>query len=99
MRMLEAQLLSGSELYREVVLRRLHQARESVWISTANVKEMILPDGERVESILDLFGRLASRGVELRILHAELPSRPFRAAFEKKKKLTSGGLQLKVCPR
>src|SRR6478609_1062955 len=49
--------------------------------------------------LLDLFAELAGRGVELRILHAELPSRPFRAAFDKKRKLVRGGLMLKICPR
>src|SRR5438477_12891361 len=49
-------------------------------------------------SVVALFADLAERGVELRILHAELPSRPFRASFEKRKRLWSG-LQLKICPR
>jgi phosphatidylserine/phosphatidylglycerophosphate/cardiolipin synthase-like enzyme len=53
----------------------------------------------RYASILALFSELAARGVELRILHAELPSRPFRASFERRKRLTSGGLTLKICPR
>src|SRR5262245_47837856 len=96
---LQAQLLSGSELYREVILRRLFAARESVWISTANVKEMYVEQSGGYRSILELFAELAGRGVELRILHAELPSRPFRAAFDKIQALWSGGLHLKICPR
>ena len=99
MRAVETQLLSGTELYREVVLHRLAQARESVWISTANVKEMFIEQDGKYRSILELFSELAARGVELRILHAELPSRPFRAAFDQKKRLVRGGLELKVCPR
>jgi phosphatidylserine/phosphatidylglycerophosphate/cardiolipin synthase-like enzyme len=93
------ELLSGSELYREVVLRRLTQARESVWIATANVKEMYVEDGGEFRSILAVFSSLAERGVELRLLHADLPSRPFRAAFDRRKNLVRGGLALKVCPR
>src|SRR3954469_17401933 len=99
MRPIEAELLSGTELYREVILRRLAQARESVWISTANGKEMYVERDGRFDSILALFSELAGRGVELRLLHAELPSRPFRASFEKRRRLTSGGLELKICPR
>jgi phosphatidylserine/phosphatidylglycerophosphate/cardiolipin synthase-like enzyme len=98
-RSLEAELLVGRELYRRVVLERLAQARESVWISTANVKEMQVERGERFVSILDVFSDLASRGVDLRLLHAELPSRAFRAAFDRKKKLVAGALELKICPR
>lgn len=99
MRSLEARLLSGKELYREVVLARLAQARESVWISTANVKAMLVERGGRFEPVVSLFAELASRGVELRLLHAELPSRPFRAAFDKRRRLVRGGLALKICPR
>lgn len=94
----DARLLSGSELYREVILRRLAGARESVWISTANVKEMFVEQEGGFRSILELFAELCGRGVELRLLHAELPSRPFRATFEKLTTLWSG-LQLKICPR
>jgi phosphatidylserine/phosphatidylglycerophosphate/cardiolipin synthase-like enzyme len=98
-RAIEASLLQGSELYREVILDKLAHARESVLIATANLKDMHIERGGRFASVLALFSELAARGVELRILHAELPSRPFRASFEKRRRLTSGGLTLKICPR
>ncbi len=99
MRAIEASLLQGSELYREVILDKLAHARESVLIATANLKDMQIERGGRFESVLALFSDLAGRGVDLRILHAELPSRPFRASFEKRRRLTGGGLTLKICPR
>jgi phosphatidylserine/phosphatidylglycerophosphate/cardiolipin synthase-like enzyme len=98
-RPIDAELLVSGELYREVVLRRLVRARESVWIATANVKEMFVDTGSGFRSILDVFDELRRRGVELRILHAELPSRPFRSAFDRKRALVRGGLELKICPR
>jgi hypothetical protein len=101
MRSICADLLVGEELYRQVVLERMASARESVWISTANLKAMYVEldgDGE-FHPVVELFGRLAARGVELRVLHAELPSRPFRAAFDKRRKLVRGGMTLKICPR
>lgn len=88
-------LLAGEELYRTVVLDKLAHARESVWIATANVKEMHVEG----RSIVTLFDELATRGVEIRLLHAELPSRPFRRAFDRKERLVRGGLVLKICPR
>lgn len=99
MRPIEAKLLAGRDLYREVILEHLARARESVLIATANVKEMFVEDDGEFRSILDVFQRLARRGVLLRLLHAELPSRPFRAAFDRKESLVRGGLQLKICPR
>jgi phosphatidylserine/phosphatidylglycerophosphate/cardiolipin synthase-like enzyme len=98
-RAIAASVLQGSELYREVILDKLAHARESVSIATANLKDMQVERAGRYASVLALFSELAARGVELRILHAELPSRPFRASFERRKRLTSGGLTLKICPR
>src|SRR5438132_14434414 len=98
MRAIEASLLQGSALYREVVLDKLARARESVLIATANVKDMQVERGGRFGSVLGLFAELAERGVELRLLHAELPSRPFRASFEKRRRLWTK-LDLKICPR
>ena len=99
MRAIEAALLQGSDLYREVILDKLAHARESVLIATANLKDMQVERDGKFVSVLALFSDLAARGVDLRILHAELPSRPFRASFEKRRRLTAGGLSLKICPR
>ena len=93
------ELLSGAELYREVVLHRMVQARESVWIATSNVKAMYIERDGTFQPVLALFSELARRGVELRLLHAELPSRPFRKAFDDRLGLVRGGLALKLCPR
>jgi phosphatidylserine/phosphatidylglycerophosphate/cardiolipin synthase-like enzyme len=99
MRPIAAELLTGSALYREVVLDRLAHARESVWIATANVKAMMVEIAGRFRPVVELLGALARRGVALRLLHAELPSRPFRAAFDRQRRLVAGGLALKQCPR
>jgi phosphatidylserine/phosphatidylglycerophosphate/cardiolipin synthase-like enzyme len=99
MRSWDAAMLVGRELYQEVVLEKLAHARESVLISTANVKEMQVEQGGAFQSILALFNALSARGVSLRLLHAELPSRPFRAAFDRRRRLVRGGLELKICPR
>lgn len=94
--------LTGEQLYRHVVLERIANARESVLISTANVKAMMVELGGRFTPIADLFVALAKRGVSVRVLHAELPSRPFRAAFDKHEAALfalGSKLALKICPR
>ena len=98
MRSLVAELLSGSELYREVILDKLMHARESAWIATANLKDMQVELSGRFQSVVALFGLLAERGVQVRVLHAELPSRPFRRSFERRRKVQER-LELKICPR
>jgi phosphatidylserine/phosphatidylglycerophosphate/cardiolipin synthase-like enzyme len=98
-RAFDAELLFNRDLYRTVVLDKLARARESVWIATANVKDMHVESSGRFRSIVDVFDELHRRGVELRVLHAELPSRPFRRSFERKGELVRSGLELKICPR
>ena len=41
-RPIHAELLSGADLYRTVILEKMAGARESVWIATANVKAMMV---------------------------------------------------------
>jgi len=105
MRPLEAELLGKDELNGRVVRDRLAKARESVLIATANVKAMMVDVEGQFRPVADLFAALAKRGVSVRVLHAELPSRPFRAAFDRHEKLLREGgkggarLELKQCPR
>lgn len=94
-----AELLTGEALYQRVVLEKLAHARESVLVATANVKAMLVEVDGGFRPIADVFAALARRGVEVRVLHAELPSRPFRAAFDRHRVLTRGGMTLKICPR
>ncbi len=103
-------LLSGRGHY-ETVVRAVTEATQSVWIATANLKELMVEDGRAVpgrartsarsgyQSVLKVFDDLAKRKVELRILHATTPSRAFRAEFDRHPRLFRGGLQLRACPR
>jgi len=103
------ELLADREHY-DRVTRAVLEARRSVWIATANLKELMLEDpsvrpGRRrsrrgnYRSVLKVFGELAEAGVELRVLHASSPSRPFRRSFDEQPELVSGGLQMRMCPR
>jgi phosphatidylserine/phosphatidylglycerophosphate/cardiolipin synthase-like enzyme len=99
---LKARFLHGRSLYEEVIRDGLLAAKRVVWIATANVKELFVerPGLRRgYGSVLGAFDELARRGVELRILHATLPSRRFRAAFDRRPRLVAGGLKMKQCPR
>lgn len=94
----------GGRGHLERVVSAVLAARVSVWIATANVKEMLVERarvGRRpvFGSILEALDELASRDVELRLLHAELPSRPFRDELERHPRLFRGGLQIRMCPR
>ncbi len=106
-RAISARLLADADHYTYLVKGEMEKVRRSLWIATANVKEMMVeaPIGSvarargRYMSILDCFDGLASRGVELKLLHGGLPSRAFRAELRRHTRLTRGGLQMRRCPR
>jgi phosphatidylserine/phosphatidylglycerophosphate/cardiolipin synthase-like enzyme len=91
------------------VVDRVLAAERSVWIATANLKELMIEDARLVpgrrrgrtqfRSMLSALSELAGRGVELRILHAAPPSRVFLRDFDRQKRLVAGGLELRLCPR
>lgn len=95
------QLVADQE-HHELVIGAVRRARRRVWIASANVKEMLVAGdrrGGRWQSILGVLDRLARDGVELRLLHAAMPSRPFRDSFDRFERLCAGGLALRMCPR
>jgi phosphatidylserine/phosphatidylglycerophosphate/cardiolipin synthase-like enzyme len=96
--------LVRDEEHHDVVVGAVRRAKRRVWIASANVKEMLVDGGRgsasgRWQSVLAVLDRLARGGVELRLLHAALPSRPFRDTFDRFERLCAGGLQLRMCPR
>jgi phosphatidylserine/phosphatidylglycerophosphate/cardiolipin synthase-like enzyme len=94
------QWLSGRDLYQAVITEGVLRAQRSVWIATANLKDLYVPGtGRRYRPILDVFGTMARDGVEFRIIHAEVPSRSFRESFDALPALVDGGLELQICPR
>jgi phosphatidylserine/phosphatidylglycerophosphate/cardiolipin synthase-like enzyme len=104
-RAIAMELIGGRGHYDRVIAAVL-DAHTSVWIATATTKELMV-EGPRAPgrgkrgyvSILARLDDLAARGVELRILHAELPSRPFRTELAAHPRLLRGGLALRRCPR
>ena len=108
MRGVDLELLISADHYPTVVDRVL-AAERSVWIATANLKELMIEDarlvpgrrraGRHYRSVLAALSELASNGVELRMLHAAPPSRVFRRDFDRQKRLVAGGLELRLCPR
>jgi phosphatidylserine/phosphatidylglycerophosphate/cardiolipin synthase-like enzyme len=106
-RFARVQLLVDREHYVTLVQGALARARVSVWIGTANVKELLMeaPLGSvahargRYVSIVERFAELTRDGVEVRLLHAGTPSRAFRAALERKQLARARRFTMRQCPR
>lgn len=124
-RTLTLELVGGSGHYGAVVERVL-AAERSVWIATANLKELMVEDGRAqpgrrrtlargrrsFRSVLAAFEEQVARGVEIRLLHAGEPSRPFRAELARRPGLRArtdprprrtatarGSFEMRLCPR
>lgn len=88
----------------EVLETAVLAACSSIWIATANLKDVHIeaPLGSsarargRYESLFERLRLLASRGVEIRILHAASPSRALRDRTSGKRSLN---LVFRQCPR
>jgi phosphatidylserine/phosphatidylglycerophosphate/cardiolipin synthase-like enzyme len=94
----ETQLVVDGDHFRKIVLEGICTAKISVDISTADFKAMLVPIGKtrRAESIVAVLRKLAAKGVEIRLLHAGVPS---SAALLELKKDLPANLQIRRCPR
>ena len=95
----EIELLTNYQLHKNVIHDVVLCAEKFVWIATANLKDMHVRMAHSYKPILELFDRMARDGVTFRIIHCDLPSRSFRNTLERFEELTSGPLELQICPR
>jgi len=94
-------LLLDREIYENFTETHLARAGHFVWIATANVKATGLRYQGRFVSFVDLMAALVNRGVTFRIIHAEIPSGPFRERYERvdSKGALSAGVEFLHCIR
>lgn len=96
------QLITNEQHFQQVVLNGMLKATVSLDISTADFKAMLVPTpgsnarSRRAPSIVQSFARLADKGVEIRILHAGVPS---SAALRELKGKLPANLVVRRCPR
>ncbi len=100
------QWITDREHFEQLVARAIPSTKVSLWIATANLKDLRVPAplgtraaaSRRGMSLLEVLTDLARRDVEMRILHARPPSAAFTAQRLKRRILASR-LELRCCPR
>lgn len=80
------------------VLSRVARVENSLWIGTADIKDLYVKVGALREPFLAVLDILVRRGVEVRLLHAKEPGPNFRKDFDRYPALWSR-LKRKLCPR
>ncbi len=83
--------------YAEVV-KRIRNIRHSLWIGTADIKDLYVKEGLISVPLLKVLESLIHRGVEVRLIHAKEPGRNFADDFDKYPLLWSR-LERRLCPR
>jgi phosphatidylserine/phosphatidylglycerophosphate/cardiolipin synthase-like enzyme len=103
-----AELVIDQQHFAKVVLEGILEAKISLDIATADFKAMLIPldrtrrgpqpeRGRRsARSIVRVLGDLAERGVEVRVLHAGVPSSP---ALRELRRGLPPNLTMRRCPR
>lgn len=80
------------------VLQRCAAVKHDLWIGTADLKDLYVGKGTKVEPFLAVLDRLLKQGVEVHLLHAKEPGENFRADFDRYPGLWNR-LERRLCPR
>ena len=79
-------------------LSRVQSVKHTLWIGTADIKDLYVEMGKEKKPFLALIAQLIRRGVEVRLIHAKEPGPNFREDFDKYPVLFSR-LERVLCPR
>ncbi len=89
--------ISNSSHYKEVLSRVLH-VKHSLWIGTADIKDLYIENGKTTKPFLEVLAKLIKKGVAVRLIHAKEPGPNFREDFDRFPILYDG-LERVLCPR
>ena len=82
----------------DIVLNLATQAKRSLWIGTADIKDLYVIQGRVEKPFLGILAELIGRGVEIRLIHAKEPGPNFREDFGRYPRLAKM-LERVMCPR
>ena len=63
----------ANEEHYEQVIERIKTVKKTLWIGTADIKDLYVKDGRGSKPLLEVLSNLAKRGVEIRLIHAKEP--------------------------
>ena len=89
--------ISNTDHYTEV-LSRVSSVKHTLWIGTADIKDLYVEVGKVKKPFLALIAQLIKSGVEVRLIHAKESGPAFREDFDKYPVLFDR-LERVLCPR
>ena len=93
-------LLLNRDIYEVVIQDVLPQAKQFIWIITADIKDMHVEAYGDFVPLLELLADKVSQGVAVRLIHAKEPGLRFREDFDRFDELVNSELFERIlCPR
>lgn len=90
-------LIINSAHYSDV-LSKVKDVKSTLWIGTADIKDLYVEMGKQKIPFLGLLAKLIKQDVSVRLIHAKEPGPAFREDFDKYPVLFDG-LERVLCPR
>lgn len=91
------QYIADEQHYTEVI-SRIATVRKTLWIGTADIKDLYVKQGSVTIPLLGQLAGLLKRGIEVRLIHAKEPGPNFREDFDRYPILATC-LERVLCPR
>ena len=91
-------LYIANEAHYDQVIERIKTVKKTLWIGTADIKDLYVKDGRGTKPLLEVLSDLAKKGVAIRLIHAKEPGQAFRQDFDKYPALIDG-MERVLCPR
>ena len=72
-----------NEQHYDLLVEAIRQVRRTLWIGTADLKDLYIKEGKEAVPLLKLLERKVKEGIEIRLIHAKEPGKNFRDDFDK----------------
>lgn len=94
------ELVLNEKIHQRVIVEMIPEAREFVWIITADLKDMHVAKGRKFVPFLEVISDLVQQGIAVRLFHAKEPGPRFRKDFDRYPALMESDLFERIlCPR
>lgn len=91
-------LYIANDAHYDQVIERIKDVKKTLWIGTADIKDLYVKEGRGTKPLLEVLSDLAKKGVAIRLIHAKEPGPAFREDFDKYPALIEG-MERVLCPR
>ena len=92
------EFITDREIYEQVICGRIPQARQFLWLATADLKDLYVDKRGAMAPFLEVLSGLVKKQVAVRLLHAKEPGPAFRKDFDRYPNLLEGVERI-LCPR